>query len=104
FADATHLQAECDIFDYGLPGEDRVFLKDDAVERPLRVVARTDRDRSRAMGIKPRQHPQVSRLAAARRADNADELAVGDVETEIIDGRYRTRSGIVTFRKLAGSA
>ena len=36
--------------------------------------------------LEPRDHPQRGRLAAARRADEDHELAVGDLEVERLDG------------------
>ena len=37
----------------------------------------------------PRDHPQRRRLAAAGRAEQRHELAVGDVEVELVDGDGR---------------
>jgi hypothetical protein len=37
------------------------------------------------IGSRPGQHAQQGRLAAARRADQHHELAVGDVEADAVD-------------------
>ena len=36
--------------------------------------------------LEPGDHPQRGRLAAARRADEDHELAVGDLEVQVLDG------------------
>jgi NitT/TauT family transport system ATP-binding protein len=54
------------------------------------------------VAVEPREHAQEGRLAAAGRADDADEFAVGDIEREIIDGRHRASGGIVDLADVAG--
>ena len=39
------------------------------------------------MSSRPGDHVQRRRLPAARRADEDDELAVGDVEVDLVDGQ-----------------
>ena len=46
-----------------------------------------DIDLARGGLLEPGDHPQGRALAAARRADQHDELAVGDVEIDPLDGR-----------------
>jgi hypothetical protein len=69
--------------------EDRVGLEDhgDAALLGLEVVHHPPVDLERAGGdvLEPRDHPQERRLPAARRADEDDELAVGDVDVDALD-------------------
>ena len=37
-------------------------------------------------GLEPRDHAQRRRLAAARRAEQRDELALRDLERDVVDG------------------
>ena len=48
--------------------------------------AAADRDRAVGDRLEARDHPQRGRLAAARRADEDEELAVLDVEREVLHG------------------
>ena len=54
----------------------------------LHVVDHPVADHQRASGdrLQPGDHPQRRRLAAPRRTDEHQELAVGDVEAEVVDG------------------
>ena len=69
---------------------ERVVLEDHRDVALLRrqVVDDAAADRDRAVGdlLEPRDHAQRGRLAAARRADEDEELAVADVEREVVDG------------------
>ena len=47
--------------------------------------AAVDQDRAAADLLEPGDHAQQRRLAAARRADQDQELAVGDVEADAVD-------------------
>ena len=49
--------------------------------------------------LEPRHHPQRGRLAAARRADEDDELPVLDLEVEIDDGARAVRIGLADVRE-----
>jgi hypothetical protein len=46
----------------------------------------TDDELAVADRLEAGHHPQGGRLAAARGADQDDELAVGDVEVQVVDG------------------
>jgi hypothetical protein len=48
-----------------------------------------DRDVARGDRLEPRDHPQQRRLAAARRADDHDELAVGHARVDAVDDLER---------------
>ena len=52
--------------------------------RSLTTLA-VDGDLAAADLLQPGEHAQQRRLAAARRADQHDELAVGDVEADAVD-------------------
>ena len=49
---------------------------------PMWIAALVDR-------LEPGEHPQRRRLAAPRRPDEHEELAVGDLQVEVVDGRAR---------------
>ena len=53
----------------------------------VRDVAVADEDGALVDLLEPGEHPQRGRLAAARRADEDHELAVLDVEVEVVHGR-----------------
>ena len=57
--------------------------------RDVRDVLVVEPDAAGARLDQPREHPQGRRLAAARRPEQRDELAVGDVEVELVDGDRR---------------
>src|SRR5690606_28705525 len=99
--DSPHLQSEGDVLDHRLPGEDRIFLEDDAVQGLPRHRPRPDVDAAGADVLEPRQHPQEGGLAAARGTDDTDELAVGDVEAEIAEGGNRPGRGGVDLGDVA---
>ena len=42
--------------------------------------------------LQPGDHPQQGRLAAARRADEDDELAAFDLEVEVVDDVHRAEA------------
>ena len=54
----------------------------DVVDDPV-----ADQDPPVGHVLEPGEHAQRGRLAAARRADEHEELAVGDVDVEVVDGR-----------------
>ena len=84
--DALHLRAELDVAAHRLPRKQRVGLEDHAATR---LDARIGLPRSRtspAVGcMKPANMLSMRRLAAARRAEQAHELALGDIEREALD-------------------
>ena len=70
--------------------EERVGLEHH-VGRPLvgrdaGHVLPVDLDPARGRRLEAREHPQQRRLAAARAAEQAEELALVDVEADIVDG------------------
>ena len=83
-------QAERDVLVDGEVRVERVALehhRDVAVARRHVVHdAVADHDAALADVLEPREHAQRRRLAAARRADEHHELAVLDVEAQVIDG------------------
>jgi hypothetical protein len=88
---AARLQAERNIVANVHPGKDAGFLEHHRVERPRRRGAAGGRglvrvadhlDRPGGSADEPRQDAQQRRLAAAARADDAEELARPDVEVE----------------------
>ena len=78
--DARDVQPEPHVLEHRLPRVDRVVLEH---HRGGRVVGATvDRDVTGRRAQQPGDDPQERRLAAPRRADDRDELALGDVEVE----------------------
>ena len=57
-----------------------------AARRQARDVLVVEQIRPRGRLDEPGDHPQRRRLAAAGRAEQGHELAVGDVEVELVDG------------------
>src|SRR2546423_856428 len=51
-------------------------------------VAVADRDRPAARLFEAGDHPEERRLAAARRADQYEELAAADGQGHVVDGRH----------------
>jgi hypothetical protein len=86
----SQTQPEADVVGDGEVRVERVVLEDHR-DVPLlgrQVVHDALADRDLAFGdvLEPRDHPQRGRLAAARRADEHDELAVADLEREVVHG------------------
>ena len=83
-------QREGDVLEDGHVRVERVVLEDHRDVAPLRREVVDDRvaDANLAFGdlLEARDHPQGSRLPAPRGADEDDELAVLDLEIELIDG------------------
>src|SRR5262249_12556006 len=48
-------------------------------------------DRALVDGHETAEHVQEGRLAAARRADDRQELAIGDAQSDPVEGAYRPR-------------
>ena len=69
------------------PVEHDGFLEHDADVglRPVDALA-ADRDRSRRIGRKPRDHLQDGGLAAAARTDDGDELRLPDIQIDVAAG------------------
>ena len=87
---AAHLQAEGEVLPDGHVGVEGVVLEDhrDVAMAGLDFVDAAVADADFAGGdlLKPGEHAQRGALAAARGADEDDELAVGDLEIEIAHG------------------
>ena len=91
-AHLLHAQTEADVVGDGHVGEQRVVLEH-GVDRALvgqkraHVVAK---DPQAAVGgeVEPGDHAQRRGLAAARRAEQGEELAVADGEVEAVDGGH----------------
>src|SRR5262249_14165677 len=66
------------------PGEDGVALEDHRIHRALRI-RRRDLDRAGGDGIEAGKNAQQRGLAASARADDHEELAVGDVDRDATD-------------------
>ena len=79
-------QSEVDILAHGLPGEQRELLEHDGAVRP-RPGHRpaTDADGARRRKLEAGGHPQARRLAASRRADDRNELAVAHLEADAFE-------------------
>ena len=77
---AARLQAVAEVLAHGHVRVERVGLEDHgdvaAARREVGHVAVADRDRAVRDLLEPGDHPQQRRLAAARRADEHEELAV----------------------------
>ena len=88
---ATTDQRRLDVLGHGHVRVQRVALEDHGHVAMARldvvhhVVA--DRDRAARGGLETGQHPQSGALAAARRAQQDEELAVVDQQVEPVDGR-----------------
>ena len=59
----------------------------------ISIGGRVDGDGAAGLFLEPRQNAQQGRLAAARRADDANELAARDVEADVLD-----RDDAIVFR------
>ena len=90
---ARHLQREGDVLRHRHVRIERVGLEHHgelALGRRLAGhVAAVDVDRAAAGVLQPGDQPQQRGLAAARRADEDDELAVLDVEVDVRDDDRR---------------
>ena len=94
-------QPEGDVLGDGQVRVERVVLEDHRDVALLRrhVVDDAAADRDRAVGdvLEPGDHAQRGRLAAARRADEHEELAVRDVERQVEDGLHAVVVDLVDF-------
>ena len=79
-------QPEADVLLDRQVWEERVALEDhrdvSATGPPARHVALAEQDPSGARLLQPGDQPEERRLAAARRADHGEQLALGDLEIE----------------------
>ena len=88
--DAVHLEAELDVVEHRPVREEREVLEDGR-RRPLvrrQVDERLAVEDDVALGreLVTADHPQRRRLAAARRAEQDDVLAVVDVQVDVVHG------------------
>ena len=93
--DLALLQPERDVVEDRQVREQRVLLEDRvhrALVRPQRRdVAAVHLDDALGRLDEPGDHPQRRRLAAAARADDREELAVGDLDVDAVDRARRRR-------------
>jgi hypothetical protein len=87
---AFALQAEGDVLPHREVREQRVALEHH-VDRPLvgrqvRPGPAVQHDAARGRRLEARQHAQQRALAAARRAQQREDLALGDVQADVVDG------------------
>ena len=85
--DALHLQAVADVLGDRHVREERVVLEDRVdvarVRRAARDVLAAERDAAGVGLLEAGDHAQRRRLARARRAEQREELAVGDVRSTV---------------------
>src|SRR5207253_10208943 len=100
--DLSHAEPEDEVLVHGLVRVERVVLEDhrDVALARGQVVDDAIADPDLAVGdlLEPGDHPERRRLAAPRRADEDDELALRDLEVEIVD---RQRAAAVLLRNVA---
>ena len=91
---AAHLHAVADVFGDGHMRIKRVILEHHRAIAQARTqvcdIAFANTDAAEVACLDAGDHPQSGRLSAAGRADQNDELLVGDGEIERGDGRHRT--------------
>jgi hypothetical protein len=83
---ALEHHAELDVLDDRTPGEQRVLLEDEgdvARQRPCYLLA-VDLDRPGRRRQQTADHVEQRALAAAARADQAEQLAAHDVERRVL--------------------
>ena len=87
--DPALAQRELDVLGHRQVGVERVALEDhgDVAVLGVDVVdhAVTDGDGAAGHLLEPGHHAQRGRLAAARRAEEHQQLAVGDVQRQVVD-------------------
>ena len=98
-----YLQAERDIVEHIHVRKDRVVLKDDPdsplLRRQQRHVLAADQHPAVIGADEARDHAQCRRLAAARRAEQGEELALLDPQAQVID-RERLAVALSQVREL----
>jgi hypothetical protein len=93
----AHAQAVGDVVADAHPGEDRLLLEDHGVDA-LGAILVADVHLSVALLVQPGYDAQQRGLAAAAGTDDAGELALRDVQRDVIQGHDR----IGTARKDLG--
>ena len=99
----VELEGQLDVVRHGAPGQQRGLLEDKTdVLGALGVLWRAAAERDAAgRGIdESADDPQERGLAAARRADERDELALGDVQRDLAQRFDRAVLGEKSFRHL----
>src|SRR5690606_22651274 len=82
------LHREGDVREHREPRHERVALEDDAaLERGPGHLAAVHDHRAFARLVEPGEDVEDGRLAAARVADDADELALLEVEVDLLEDR-----------------
>ena len=88
--DVLAAKAEGDVLEDRQVREERVVLEDRVdvalVRRQPRHVLALELDQPGGRLLEAADHPQRRRLAAAGRAEEAEELAVPDLEVDVVDG------------------
>src|SRR3954463_5164784 len=89
-AEALHVDGKQHVFQHGPPGKEHRRLEDDSY-----VAARSGDGRAPELDLpaarrkQPGEDLEQSRLAATRRSDESDELALPDVEVDVLEGEDR---------------
>src|SRR5262245_48310659 len=99
-ADALHLQPEGDVAERGAPGKQlgEILEHHAAIEAVAGHRLAADADLARGRGEEARDDVEQGRLAAARRADDAEELGGRDVEAHALDAGHAAGGRVVGER------
>ena len=84
--DVAHAQPVGRVLPHRHPGEDRIALEHHGILRPLAAGRHVDLDGAGGGGFEAGENAQQRRLPAAGRPDDHEELALPDVERDIVDG------------------
>ncbi len=88
--DLLDLEPEGDVLPHGHVREERVSLEDHVDVSlgggHIGHVAALEEDPSLGRLLEPGDHPQRGRLAAARRAEQREELSLADRQADVVDG------------------
>ena len=91
---AAHLRTEPDIVEHGFPGEQGKRLEyDTALRAGPNDRLTVEQDLAAGIGNEAGDHVEDRGLAAAGRADDGNELALLDVQRDVMD-RRNVRSGV----------
>ncbi len=103
---AEHFEAEADIVGDAQMRKERVALKDrvhlSLVRRQVCDVLTVEQDRARGRAVEPGDQPQKRGLAAARRAEKGEELALPDRDGNGIERPDRLRALAEYLDSIAG--
>jgi hypothetical protein len=99
---ALELEAQGDVVDDGLPGQQGIFLEHHAAIGPGAGDGSTvEGEGARARLEEPRDRRDQGRLSAAGRSDHAQELLAQDVERQAIDCSVDTALALVLQAQVA---